>query len=473
MKRLLLTIGCLCISFITFAQQDDFSLEAISNIGLKIIQIETVNHEKPTCDLVEAPEGSMGMTVTNTNTVPCKIVITQLNDTLYDSGEYEQSVSGATIKINGNTSAYFSTKDNYPYKLKLQKKKDLLFRNDDQYADKNWRLIKDTYTLNTIIGFKISELLQFPWTPNYTPCNVFINGEYIGCYLLIESVKRNEDCRLDVDKESGYIVERDPYWWNESDYFTTDYFEPYPRYRWTWKYPSKENITPSYESYITNYINQSEQSIKNGTYEKFIDVHSFARWILVHDILGSSDSGGTNIYVTKYDNSPESVLQMPVLWDFDSNFRMEPGQFCKCHNEEKDYYYYHLFNSDNKIFTKVYKQLWNNIKPFLRDSICGYISDYINSKEGKALEKSREIYFKRMEYTETTTMEEDALEAITWFGNHLILLDDEIGKLDETTEIRKVTVDNSNKVIYNLSGIRIKNIRKGLYIKDKKLYIQK
>ena len=323
MKKLFASI-LLCIVSRACLSQNTFDLSFIKSLGLQVVSITTQNGELPTCDYAEAPEGCMGFTCINQTKVPCRIVITMLNDTLYDSGEYEKSVSGATIKINGNTSSF---QNNKPYKLKLQKKADLLIRNDNKYKDKNWRLLKEAYTLKTMIGLKVNELIGLPWTPRYRPCNVFLNGDYQGCYLLIESVERNSDCRLDVDKKTGYIVERDAYWWKEEYYFSTNYFEPYKGYRWTWKYPDEEDVTPEQENYIKNYINQAEESIKNGTYEKYIDVMSFARWMLAHDIMGTWDSGGSNLYVMKYDNTENSLLQMANMWDFDTIFNVGEYKF--------------------------------------------------------------------------------------------------------------------------------------------------
>lgn len=207
-------------------------------------------------------------------------MIIHKDDVLYDSGDYEKNISGATIKINGNTSAYH---DNKPYKIKLQVKEDLLFRGDNKYKDKEWRLLKDARTLKTIIGLKMNELIGLPWTPAYQPCNVFVNNDYRGCYLLIESVKRNTDCRLNVSK-NGFIVERDPYWWNENTFFSTNYFNPYNYYRWTWKYPDEEDVTEEHVTYIQNYMNQAEESIIDGTYEQYLDVESFASWLLAHEM---------------------------------------------------------------------------------------------------------------------------------------------------------------------------------------------
>ena len=468
-KLILLIFILFCINEV-IAQNTDFSQENIDKIGLKVIHIETENNEEPECEFAEAPEGCMGMTSINAKKVKCRIYITLKGDTLYDSGMFEKNQSGATIKINGNTSAYFAIPGNYPYKIKLQKKADLLNRNNERFDDNEWRLINDGYTLNTIIGLKISELLQFSWTPAYTPCNVFINGDYRGCYLLIESVKRNKDCRINVDKTSGYIVERDPYWWKENRFFTTNYFASSKGYRWTWKYPDEDDVLLEQEDYITQFINDTEQSILNGTYSNYIDIKSFAKWILAHDILGSKDSGGTNLYVAKYDDTPNSLLEMPVLWDFDSNFRMEPGEFSKCHNNAGDFYFYNLFNNTNNSFTSKYKELWLQIKPTLLSTITQYILSITDSEYGRALESSRMLHYNRWGYTPYETIGELAQEAINWFNNHLDKLDVNINKLADNTSISAIKTKEKYDV-YNLLGNKVYKPKKGIYIKNKRKII--
>lgn len=468
-KLILLIFILFCINEV-IAQNTDFSQENIDKIGLKVIHIETENNEEPECEFAEAPEGCMGITSINAKKVKCRIYITLKGDTLYDSGMFEKNQSGATIKINGNTSAYFAIPGNYPYKIKLQKKADLLNRNNERFDDKEWRLINDGYTLNTIIGLKISELLQFSWTPAYTPCNVFINGDYRGCYLLIESVKRNKDCRINVDKTSGYIVERDPYWWKENRFFTTNYFASSKGYRWTWKYPDEDDVLPEQEDYITQFINDTEQSILNGTYSNYIDIKSFAKWILAHDILGSKDSGGTNLYVAKYDDTPNSLLEMQVLWDFDSNFRMEPGEFSKCHNNAGDFYFYNLFNNTNNSFTSKYKELWLQIKPTLLSTITQYILSITDSEYGRALESSRMLHYNRWGYTPYETIGELAQEAINWFNNHLDKLDVNINKLADNTSISAIKTKEKYDV-YNLLGNKVYKPKKGIYIKNKRKII--
>ena len=440
--------------------QTDFSIENIKRIRLPIVSISTVNNEEPACEYVTHPEGSFGESITNANKVPCRIVITLGNETLYDSGEYEKNEHGATIKINGNTSAY---EDNKPYKIKLQAKEDLLFRGDKKYKDKEWRLLKDANTLNTITGLKLNELAGLPWTPAYRPCNVFINNDYRGCYLLIESVKRNADCRLNVDKDTGFIVERDAYWWNEDTYFETDYFSPYNYYRYTWKYPDEEDVTEQQVNDAQDYINKAETAILEGSYEQYIDVHSFAAWILAHDMLGTWDSGGSNLYVMRYDNTGSSLLQMANLWDFDTCFRMETGSFSRIHTSIVDFYYYNLFNNTNKSFVKAYKQKWNEIKDNVPQLMIQYVQAFAESEEGRALQTSREYHGKRWN-AKLTTVDEDASNLTQWFETHIPLLDTAINSLDDGTGIMSPYSHRKWPTVYDIRGNRMDRARKGINI---------
>ena len=464
-----IVISIFIISFIvsfSLKAQTDFSIENIKKIGLPVVSINTVNNEEPTCEYVTHPEGSFGESITNATKVPCRITITQNDNILYDSGEYEKNVSGATIKINGNTSAYY---DNKPYKIKLQTKEDLLLRGNKKYKDKEWRLLKDATSLNTIVGLKLNELIGLPWTPAYRPCNVFINDNYRGCYLLIESVKRNSECRLDVDKDTGFIIERDAYWWNEDTYFVTDFFSPHNYYRYTWKHPDEEDVTEQQTRDAQNYMNEVEKAILAGYYEQYIDVNSFASWVLAHDMLGTWDSGGSNLYVMRYDNTESSLLQMANMWDFDTIFKMEKGKFARIHSGSADFYFYNLFNSTNKCFVKAYKKKWNEIKNNIPQQIVQYIQTFAESDEGKALQTSKEYYNKRWN-KRLTTMDKEVKEVINWFEGHLPLLDAAILNLNEETDTAPTYLHDNGcpTLIYDIQGRRRGRMGKGLHIVDGK-----
>ena len=330
-------------TMVNMGASSDVTLASIIEKGLPVLYVQTVNQEEPTCEYVSAPSGSMGRTIRNATKVPGRLTMYQriegLDSVVYDSGDYEKDVSGMTIKIRGNTSAYADKK---PYKIKLQKKKDLLMRgNESKFKDKEWLLIKDHYLFITA-GYIVSELLNMPWTPGHHFVNVVLNDEYRGVYLLCESVKRNPDCRINVDKTSGYIFECDPYWWNEDVYVRS---VTSPAYNFTFKYPDSDDIQPEQLTYMQGVVTDYENSLNNTNYPDKIDVVSFASWCLAHDLMGTQDSGGANRFYSKYDSTDASRIVMPVLWDFDMAERTT-SQWSRCHVSHFD----KLFSNANRQF---------------------------------------------------------------------------------------------------------------------------
>ena len=453
--RSLLSVIITFMSVLTALSQSAVSIDEVRQAGLHIVEITTVDGEEPQGKPIESPLYPGSYNMTYVNKVPCRVVISKDGNTLYDSGEYLKKTSGATLRINGNTTAYYSDPLNMPYKLKLEKAADLLNRgDDDKYKDKEWRLLKDAVSLNTIVGLQVSQLLELEWTAAYVPCNVIINGDYRGCYLLMETMKRNESCRIDCDKQTGFIIEKDPYWWKEDRYFSSFWYKDDNVYRWTWKYPDADEVTDEQETYIKSYIEMMENSLADGTYESYINIPSFAKWILVHDILGTRDSWGSNMYIKKYDDTEKSRLELPCVWDFDSSYDIVPGQFSNLHIQENEYFYA-LFHSDNQTFKSAYVKLWNDKKQTVSEHILSFLNQYADSNEGKALEISRKLYNKRFGYT-YATVAEDIKVVQQWFNSHISLLDDNIQS--HYTNISSVQDNTLNDVkYYTLTGREVYN----------------
>ena len=350
----------------------------ISALGLPVLSITTVNGEEPTCDYAFAPEGEWGITTTNNNKVPGRCVLTLQENTLFDSGEYQKNASGMTLKIRGNTSAYYSQKK--PFKLKLEKENDLLTRGDARYKDKDWVLLPHDH-IYTLVGNKTNELMGIEWTPATQLVNLIVNNDYRGVYLLSEQVKRNTDCRINVDK-TGFLIERDAYWWNEDLYFKTRRQGK----AFTFKYPKAEDVTSVQLEYITNYLNDFETALNLEKYDEYIDVDSWAAWLLAHDILGTGDDGGSNIFLTKYDNTSQSKLKMSTLWDFNSilTYRDEWAKIRKY----SWYYYRRLLENNNLTFNDAYLKKWNEVSPTIFKDLSQFIADFKQSPTADALQKS-------------------------------------------------------------------------------------
>lgn len=367
MKKVCFLLFVIAEAFVVSAQE----LPA----DMPLIDITTDGGVEPTCRVVSAPEGCIGTSITDNNYVTGRMVMTINGDTLYDSGEYEKSVSGMRIKIRGNsTGAYLNQ---HPYKIKLSKKHDLLGLGNE-FKHKEWLLLS-MYTWNVKMTKEYSNVLNVAallaldalgaeWTPRYDFVNVMMNGNYQGMYYLMEAVARGES-RIDVST-TGFIIEHDPFFWNEDGrFFKTD--RQAPSYGYTYKYPDKDDVTAQQQAEIQSYMNAFEDCLATGgDVAEYIDMESFARWVLVHDILGTDDGAGCNKFLYKYDLDPSTPLSSKMRigppWDYDSCFRIGEGKWSRVHTMT-DFYYPALFARDD--FRKEYVSQWNAVGTGLYDRL--------------------------------------------------------------------------------------------------------
>ena len=97
--------------------------------------------------------------------------------------------------------------------------------------------------------------------------------------------------------------------------FPSKVFNPYMKF--TFKYPDEDDITEEQINSISNFIYEFEDALLHGEpIEKYADIATFAAWMLCHDILGTADSAGSNIYFYKKDSLETSKLQAGPIWDF-------------------------------------------------------------------------------------------------------------------------------------------------------------
>ena len=421
-------------------ETSDFSINSnvflVACTGLPVLQIDTVDSEEPSCDYVYTPPANCyGSGLRNATKVPSRARLYKYGQqsAIYDSGDYVKNESGLTIKMRGNTSAYGLKR---PYKLKLQQEADLLSeicvsssasRSDSSYKDTEWLLLTGATNLNTVVGLSVADIAGTPWTPEFAFVNVVINGDYRGIYMLIESISKSPK-RVDV-ADDGYIIERDAYWWNEEVFFRTDLNQ-----KFTFKYPNDETITSSQFYSIKNYVNLVEQQIKSCDYENYIDVQSFARWSLIHDLLGSWDSCGSNIYISKYDdtspshpsaNGSWSKLTMSTPWDFDSNYMMKDA-WSNVHVGGRIYLNL-LFSNSNRAFVNSYKTQYQALKSTLWPNLQEKLVE-LQTSIGDDVNLSRNCDGYRWGVGHGS-VQNNINVASDWFTSRLQWLDTEIGAL--------------------------------------------
>lgn len=478
-KRYLFIIICILIGIVKTEAQ---TLNEICKIDLPVVIINTENNEEPTYESESAPEGAMGESIINATKVPCSITIRLHEDTLYESGIYKADTSGATIRIRGNTSAKMRAK---PYKLKLEKKADLLMRNDDdKYKDKEFLLLI-TYNncLKTYVGFTLNNIIDMPYKPAFRPVNVFMNNTYQGLYYLAESVKLNKNCRVNVDKKTGYIFEYDAYWWNEDYYIETEFINPAMKY--TLKYPDTKNITEDQKTYIEQWLKDMQLAVLDGQSEDYLCLDTCARWILAHDLLGISDGAGSNLFFAKSDNTSQSKAYPVTLWDFDCVGKRE-DDWSSAHKGK--YFFNAMFNNDkNNSFITVYCKEWINFnKSKVTEKLIADIKEFAASDEGKAFEKSFNLTNIRYKnYVPSWSITAQAKTYEEWFTKRKEWIDESINNLypeimdsihSQTRNIYfKDPFDkedySNNYNVYDILGKKLPASYKGIQIKNRKKII--
>ncbi len=244
---------------------------------------------------------------------------------VYDSGDANEF----SIKVRGNATAGYPK---HPYKLKLPEKKNLLDLDSQENKDKNWVLLAgycDKTLLRTKIGFYTASLFndidnnEKLYVPHSEFVDVVINGEYIGNYCLTDSVKEGTD-RLAVNEKTknpggiGVVAEYDPnYYANEAKWVISDK----KKYPYTFKFPDAEENDAIIYSTIGNFgdfINKFESAFYDtelsNDWTNYIDIESFARWFLAHNILKNLD---TNFFLSKKTSDSTSKIIMGPVWDFE------------------------------------------------------------------------------------------------------------------------------------------------------------
>lgn len=449
----------------------------IVNIGwprIPLLTITTESGEFPTCEVVYPPSGGLGIGITNNDYVCGRLVMTLDGNTVYDTGDYIKDVSGMRIKIRGNSTG--AVQGQKPYKIKLSKKFDMLLRGDEEYQEKDWNLLRistwnpaflnEESNILTALGFVMSEAIGMPWTPGYTFVNLVMNDKYMGMYYLTDAVERG-DKRVNI-KNSGYLIENDAYWWNEDLFFKTNHQKS--EMGWTFKSPDTEDVDGAVVAKIRTYINDFEDALYAGNdVDEYIDLASFAKWILVHDILNAADIAGTNMYMYKYDydqsNPTSTKLMMGPLWDFDSSYKNDINDRWSLLHESDYFYYQQLF--ENEKFVAEYKKQWDMIKPDLLITVRNGL-EAIKQTYGDAFEESLNLHKTVYPYECANSLDAQINEVCGKLERRIVGLDHLISQL-HTTDISYLDKDKRKIVaIYDIHGMKctqpLDKLPKGFYI---------
>ncbi|MDR1757791.1 MAG: CotH kinase family protein [Bacteroidales bacterium] len=220
------------------------------------------------------------------------------------------------IRGRGNASWGFTKK---PYRIKLFKKTRLM---DMPANAKSWTLISnegDKTLMRNLLAFDISRKIEMPYTTIGVPVDVFLNGDYKGCYQFCDQIEARA-ARVDVEGNGGMLVELD--WYQDGNKkFTTG--SPYNIQSVVVKYPDDDEITDAQFEEVQREFKHvtvavGQMSVNNQSqFNQYVDVETFLRYILIGEYTCNTDHY-QNVYMHKKPGNP--MWYTGPVWDFDLAF---------------------------------------------------------------------------------------------------------------------------------------------------------
>jgi spore coat protein H len=187
-------------------------------------------------------------------------------------------------------------------------------------------LTQDPSGIHETVSMHFYERLGIP-TPRETHVKLYVRGEYIGLYAIVESIDKNFLARtygvLGTDTQNdGWLYE---FAWQE-DWRLTDLGNSLDPYKLRFEATTHESSTDEQKyrrvQELVTLINQTSESQFKEVIGARFDLEGFIRFVAAQAFLGDTDGflgsfGMNNFYLYRLENQEKHVL---IAWDTDNTF---------------------------------------------------------------------------------------------------------------------------------------------------------
>jgi hypothetical protein len=171
-------------------------------------------------------------------------------------------------------------------------------------------------------------------------CELIINGNYRGIYVLLEKIKRDQN-RVNIselnpdeisgcDLTGGYIIKIDKTDGEEIDGWYSEYkpvLGSSSQIYYQYHYPRPDGIVPEQKAYIKNYFDAFEDMMYGWDYDNpvsgypsIIELRSFVDFFLLNELSKNVDGYRLSTFYYKDKDSEDSLLHIGPVWDFNLAF---------------------------------------------------------------------------------------------------------------------------------------------------------
>ena len=334
------------------------------------------------------------------------------------------------IHCRGNSS--FDETDKKSYRITLENKRDLFGMGED--AD--WVLTANAFDntlLRNALAFDIAKKLKLAYTPDVKYTDVYVNGNFVGNYLLSEKIEigknrvnitnlQKEMKALNVSQElseyeffmeqqgrlfstKGYRIEREPNdisggylleletsdrYGLEASGFLTSRMQPVvfasPKYA---SYNQVSYVANRYQDFEDAMFSEDGYSPYTGAYySDYIDMDSFARKYLLEELVKNLDASFTSQYLYKPDDTESTKFFAGPAWDYDKsiaasgitddgiNLHDAEGLYAALQRKDSDIWYALYQHEDFRILAA--QIFFDELAPQMREEFDKMADDYSN-----------------------------------------------------------------------------------------------
>jgi len=202
-------------------------------------------------------------------------------------------------------------------------------------AENDWVLYapySDKSLMRNVLAYQMGNLTG-RWSPHTRYCELYINNEYRGVYVLIEKIKRDNN-RLNLaslkpvdisgdELTGGYILKidrPDPGAWI-SPYKARNDIQNVPI---SYVDPKYEDLATQQRTYIKDYVTNFETALRSVNYKDpikgyrpFVNLVSFVDYYIINEITRNLDGYRLSTFFYKDKDSKGGKLTMGPFWDYD------------------------------------------------------------------------------------------------------------------------------------------------------------
>ena len=300
---------------------------------LPLVQIDTAGKEIPGEILTWESQSQVTYTTAEDGSdyITASLTITDNEGTRNHITDSPAVSSLAQIHVRGNSSRTFD-KLGYEIRLVLENGENNPQAVMGMDAHHEWVLhgpyLDKTLIRNYLCYNLAGEIMDY--APNVRFCEVMINGEYRGLYLMTETVTAGQDgarLSLSVDKKdntfTGYLLRLDR--GSQTDIKNLDTFSMYSRRslnRLNIVYPGTSNLTEEIRRSVELDFSAFEKTIYSYDYDsteygypKLIDVQNFVDYFLINELVCNYDAGLYSTYIYKDTDGKYRLC----VWDFNNS----------------------------------------------------------------------------------------------------------------------------------------------------------